>query len=216
MTTAFLTPKRLRIADLARLSSLGLRTRRLRAGLSALGIAIGVAAIVAVLGLSASSQVGLLAEINRLGTNLLTVQNGQTLFGQTAQLPKAAPGMIARIDPVTAVEDTGTVSNADAYRSPLIPAIDTNALSVDAASLGLLPAVATTMAQGRYLNAATATEPVAVLGAVAAQRLGIDRIYRRTADLGRRPMVLRGRHSQSCCARPRHRQFGPRRVQCCR
>ena len=177
MTTAFLTPRRLRIADLARLSSLGLRTRRLRAGLSALGIAIGVAAIVAVLGLSASSQAGLLAEINRLGTNLLTVQNGQTLFGQTAQLPKAAPGMVARIDPVTAVEDTGTVSNADAYRSPLIPAIDTNALSVDAASLGLLPAVATTMAQGRYLNAATATEPVAVLGAVAAQRLGIDRIY---------------------------------------
>jgi putative ABC transport system permease protein len=167
----------LRLADLARLSSLGLRTRRLRAGLSALGIAIGVAAIVAVLGLSASSQAGLLAEINRLGTNLLTVQNGQTLFGQTAQLPQAAPGMIARIDPVTAVEDTGTVSSADAYRSPLIPAIDTNALSVDAASLGLLPAVATTMAQGRYLNAATATEPVAVLGAVAAQRLGIDRIY---------------------------------------
>jgi putative ABC transport system permease protein len=177
MTTAFLTPRRLRIADLARLSSLGLRTRRLRAGLSALGIAIGVAAIVAVLGLSASSQAGLLAEINRLGTNLLTVQNGQTLFGQTAELPKAAPGMIARIDPVTAVEDTGTVTNADAYRSPLIPAIDTNALSVDAASLGLLPTIATTMAQGRYLNAATATEPVAVLGAVAAQRLGIDRIY---------------------------------------
>ena len=177
MTTAPLIPRRLRMADLARLSSLGLRNRRLRAGLSALGIAIGVAAIVAVLGLSASSQAGLLAEINGLGTNLLTVQNGQSLFGQTARLPKAAPGMIARIDPVTTVEDTGTISSADAYRSPLIPTIDTNALSVDAASLGLLPAVATTLAQGRYLNAATATEPVAVLGAVAAQRLGIDRIY---------------------------------------
>ena len=177
MTNAVLMPRRLRIADLARLSSLGLRTRRLRAGLSALGIAIGVAAIVAVLGLSASSQAGLLAEINRLGTNLLTVQNGQSLFGQTAELPKAAPGMIGRIGPVTAVEDTGTISSANAYRSPLIPSIDTNALSVDAASLGLLPAVATTVAQGRYLNAATATEPVAVLGAVAAQRLGIDRVF---------------------------------------
>ena len=177
MTNAVLTPRRLRIADLARLSSLGLRTRRLRAGLSALGIAIGVAAIVAVLGLSASSQAGLLAEINRLGTNLLTVQNGQSLFGQTAELPKAAPGMIGRIGPVIAVEDTGMVSSANAYRSPLIPAIDTNALSVDAASLGLLPAVATTVAQGRYLNAASATEPVAVLGAVAAQRLGIDRAF---------------------------------------
>ena len=75
----------------------GLRTRKLRAGLSALGIAIGVAAIVAVLGLSASSQAGLLAEIDQLGTNMLTVENGQTLFGQPAELPKTAPAMIGRI-----------------------------------------------------------------------------------------------------------------------
>ena len=83
-----------------RVASVGLRTRRLRAALSALGIAIGVAAIVAVLGLSASSQAGLLAEISQLGTNLLEVTNGQTLFGGTAELPKAAPAMIARIGPV--------------------------------------------------------------------------------------------------------------------
>jgi len=94
---------RLRPADLARVASVGLRTRRLRASLSALGIAIGVAAIVAVLGLSSSSQAGLLAEIDRLGTNLLTVTNGQNLQGQTAELPTAAPGMISRIGPVTEV-----------------------------------------------------------------------------------------------------------------
>ena len=74
-------PARLRAGDLARVASVGLRTRRLRAALSALGIAIGVAAIVAVLGLSSSSQAGLLAEIERLGTNLLTVTNGQSLAG---------------------------------------------------------------------------------------------------------------------------------------
>ncbi len=73
-----LEPHRLGLADLARIASVGIRTRRIRASLSALGIAIGVAAIVAVLGLSASSQAGLLAEIDKLGTNLLTVQNGQT------------------------------------------------------------------------------------------------------------------------------------------
>jgi putative ABC transport system permease protein len=84
---ASLTPKKLRIGDVARVASVGLRTRRMRAGLSALGIAIGVAAIVAVLGLSASSRAGLLAEIDRLGTNLLTVTAGQTLFGATAELP---------------------------------------------------------------------------------------------------------------------------------
>jgi putative ABC transport system permease protein len=174
--TSTLTPGKLTLADLARVASDGLRTRRLRAALSALGIAIGVAAIVAVLGLSSSSSAGLLAEIDRLGTNLLTVTNGQTLFGQTAELPLAAPGMIARIGPVQQVQETGATS-ANVYRSPLIPPINTNALSVQAASLGLPTTVGTTIAQGRYLNAATATLPVAVLGAAAAQRMGIDRIY---------------------------------------
>jgi putative ABC transport system permease protein len=171
------TPRRLRITDLARVASVGLRTRKLRAGLSALGIAIGVAAIVAVLGLSSSSQAGLLAEIDRLGTNLLTVSNGQTLTGDTAELPKPAPGMIRRIGPVSTVESVGALSKIYAYRTPYIPGVNTNAISVQAASLGLPAAVGTRVAQGRYLNPATATVPVAVLGATAAQRLGIDRIY---------------------------------------
>jgi putative ABC transport system permease protein len=170
-------PAHLRLRDVARLSSVGIRTRKLRAGLSALGIAIGVAAIVAVLGLSASSQAGLLAEISKLGTNLLTVTNGQTLFGQTAELPIPAPGMIGRIGPVTDVEYVGAVSTASVFKSPFIPSVDTNALSVDASSLGLPGALGTTVAQGQYLNAANQNEPVAVLGAAAAQRLGVDRVY---------------------------------------
>jgi putative ABC transport system permease protein len=165
------------VSDLARVASVGLRTRRMRAALSALGIAIGVAAIVAVLGLSASSQAGLLAEIDKLGTNLLTVTNGQTLFGNTAELPVSAPAMIRRIGPVQHVDETGAVS-ANIYRSPLIPSVNTNAISVVAASLDLPQTVGTTVVAGRYLNAATAREPVVVLGAAAAQRLGIDRIYR--------------------------------------
>jgi putative ABC transport system permease protein len=176
MTDVAVEPPRLRLSDLARVASVGLRTRRVRAALSALGIAIGVAAIVAVLGLSSSSQAGLLAEIDKLGTNLLTVTNGQTLFGQTAELPLAARGMIARIGPVTQVQETGATSAA-VYRSPLIPSVNTNALNVQAASLGLPETVGTKLAAGTYLNAATAREPVAVLGAAAAQRLGIDRIY---------------------------------------
>ena len=167
---------RVRTADMARLAAVGLRTRKLRASLSALGIAIGVAAITAVLGLSASSQAGLLAEIARLGTNLLTVQNGQTITGGTAELPVAAPGMITRLPGVTQVQDVGTV-NVTAFRSPLIPSADTNALTVDATSLGLPATVGTGVAHGSYLNPATAREPVAVLGAAAAQRLGIDTIF---------------------------------------
>jgi len=169
-------PPRLRARDLAGLSAVGLWTRKLRAALSALGIAIGVAAIVAVLGLASSSQSALLAEIAQLGTNLLTVTNGQTITGTTAELPTAAPGMISKLPGVLQVQYTGTLSNVNAYRSPYIPAIDTNAISVDAASLGLPAAVSTSVAQGTYLNAATAREPVAVLGSAAAQRLGMDRV----------------------------------------
>ncbi len=175
--TVSLSRRRLQLSDLARLSTVGLRTRKLRAGLSALGIAIGVASIVAVLGLSASSQAGLLAEINQLGTNLLTVSNGQSLTGGTAEIPTSAPPMIGRISGVEHVESTGVVSGANAYRTPYTPSVDTNGLTVQAASLDLLPIVATTVAQGHYLNAATAQEPAAVLGATAAQLLGIDRIY---------------------------------------
>jgi putative ABC transport system permease protein len=167
---------RLRPSDLAGLASIGLRTRKLRAGLSALGIAIGVAAIVAVLGLAASSQAALLAEIQALGTNLLTITNGQTFSGATAELPVAAPGMIDRLPGVTAVQDTGSVSGVNVYKSPLIPPIETNGLSVDAATLNLPAVAGTSLAQGRFLNAATARKPVAVLGATTAQLLGIDRI----------------------------------------
>ena len=178
MTTA--APRaaaRLRPADLVVLASTGLADRKLRAGLSAAGVAIGVAAIVAVLGLAASSQAALLNEIARLGTNLLTVTNGQTFTGGTAELPVTAPSMIARLPGVTRVQDTGTVSGVSVYKSPYIPTVETNALTVDASTLSLPAAAGTSLAQGRFLNAATAREPVAVLGATAAHLLGIDRIW---------------------------------------
>jgi putative ABC transport system permease protein len=84
--------------------------------------------------------------------------------------------MIARLPGVTAVQDTGTVGGVSVYKSPLIPPIQTNALSVVATTLGLPAVAGTSLAQGQFLNAATAHEPVAVLGAATAQLLGIDRI----------------------------------------
>jgi putative ABC transport system permease protein len=169
-------PVRLRPADLAVLASIGLRTRKLRASLSALGIAIGVAAIVAVLGLAASSRAVLLDEIQALGTNLLTVADGQDLAGNPVELPDQAPAVIARLPGVTAVQGTGTVSGVNAYRSLLIPPVETNGLTVVAATPGLPTAAGTSIAAGSYLNGGTAGQPVAVLGAAAAQLLGIDRI----------------------------------------
>jgi putative ABC transport system permease protein len=169
-------PARLRGSDVTRVATVGLRTRPLRAGLSALGVAVGVAAMVAVLGLSASSQAGLLAEIDRLGTNLLTVTNGQTLFGQTAELPVSAPSMVSRIAAVKQVAASGSVS-AVPYRTPLIPSGQTGGLRVLAASLDLPSVVGASLASGALLNAATAAEPVVVLGATAAAQLGIDRVF---------------------------------------
>jgi putative ABC transport system permease protein len=84
--------------------------------------------------------------------------------------------MIRRIASVTSVQDTASTS-ASVYRSPLIPSVDTNALTVDATSLGVLSTIGTSMRTGHFLNAAIATEPVCVLGAVAAQRLGINTVY---------------------------------------
>jgi putative ABC transport system permease protein len=168
---------RLSPRDALRVASVGLRVRPLRAALSGLGIAIGTAAIVAILGLSASSQAGLLAEIDRLGTNMLTVEAGQSLTGQEAQLPLDAPGRITLLDNVQALAHTGLMKNEKVYRSSVIPVAESGGLQVRATSLNLLAVLDTAVARGSWLNAGTAREPVAVLGAVAAARLGIDRVY---------------------------------------
>jgi putative ABC transport system permease protein len=167
---------RLGLKDGLRVASVGLRARPLRAALSALGIAIGTAAIVGVLGLSSSSQAGLLAEINHLGTNLFTVEAGQSLAGGGATLPPEAPARITLLDHVEVVTTTALLKDENVYRNPLIPVGNTGGVQVRAASLNLLSVLGTGVARGRWLNEGTAREPVAVLGSVAAQRLGIDRI----------------------------------------
>ncbi|HEV2758230.1 MAG TPA: ABC transporter permease [Acidimicrobiales bacterium] len=161
-------------ADVLRVGSVGLRTRRLRTGLSGLGIAIGIAAMVAVLGISSSSKADLLAQLDRLGTNLLTVSPGQTLFGQDASLPKQSVGMIGRIGPVESVSATGNVS-AIIRRNDLISPQQSGGLGVRAARTDLLGVLGATVRSGRFLDGATERYPAVVLGAVAAERLGIDR-----------------------------------------
>jgi putative ABC transport system permease protein len=171
------TRRRLGLKDGLRVASVGLRARPLRAALSALGIAIGTAAIVAVLGLSASSQAGLLAEIDRLGTNLLTAEAGQSLAGGEAKLPLPAPARITHLDDVERVAHTGLMKDAKVYRNSMIPPANSGGLEVRATSLNLRSVLNTAVARGDWLNAGTAREPVAVLGSAAAQRLGVDRVY---------------------------------------
>jgi putative ABC transport system permease protein len=167
-----LVPARLRPPDVFRVGSAGLRTRPLRVFLSALGIAIGIAAMTAVVGISSSSRADLDRTLAALGTNLLTVAPGNTFFGGEATLPDESVAMIARIGPVAQVAATGTV-DARVYRSDRIPPGETGGLSVLAAHLDLPRTVGAALADGTWLNAATARYPVVVLGAAAAQRLGI-------------------------------------------
>ena len=160
------------VVDLARIGAGGLRARRVRTGLTALGIAIGIAAMMAVLGISESSRADLLATLDRLGTNLLTVNAGQTLFGESSALPEEAPGMIGRIAPVEGVSGVESIPVA-VRRTDLIPKAETGGISVIAADGSLLGTLEGTIADGRNLDAATARYPTVVLGATAARRLAI-------------------------------------------
>jgi putative ABC transport system permease protein len=158
--------------DLLRVGSLGLRTRRVRAALSALGISVGIAAITGVLGISQSSKTGLLAELGQLG-NLLTVQSANSISGQATELPVTAEGMVSRIGPVTGVAQIAALADTHVYRSPFIPAIETNGISATAASPNLATTLGASLGHGAFLNAATARYPAVVLGAEAASLLGI-------------------------------------------
>ncbi|RJL30146.1 ABC transporter permease [Bailinhaonella thermotolerans] len=165
-------PASLSAGDTARTAFAGLRTRPGRVVLSALGIAIGIATMTAVLGVSASSRADLMRRLDALGTNLLTAEAGDTLFGGKARLPKESPGMVGRIPGVRDVGATGLLDVA-VRRTGKVPEEETGGLSVRAATEGLPRTLRAGMRSGTWLNAANSRYPAVVLGSVAAQRLGV-------------------------------------------
>lgn len=171
---AGIEPSRLHPRDLAEIGLIGIFGRRVRSVLTAVGIAIGIAAMVAVLAISESSRSDLLASLDRLGTNLLSVTPGQTFRGETATLPLEAPGMIGRIGPVDAVSTVGVV-DATVRRTDLIPEGETGGVTVLTTDLDLLDTLHGSLAAGVFLNGATEQYPAVVLGATAAERMGISR-----------------------------------------
>jgi putative ABC transport system permease protein len=162
-------------ADILRTGSIGLRTRRARAALSALGVAIGIASMVAVLGISESSRADLIAQLDQLGTNLLRVAPGQSFTGDDPELPESAAAMIRRVEGVEATASTKVISGATVRRNDLIDEAETGGIAVAAAEPSLLATVGARLARGRFLTAASERYPVVVLGADAAERLGITR-----------------------------------------
>ena len=76
-----LAPRHMPASDVIRVGAAGMRVRPLRAFLSALGIAIGIAAMLAVIGISASGRADLQRTLDRLGTNLLIVDGANNDAG---------------------------------------------------------------------------------------------------------------------------------------
>ncbi len=167
---------RLSPLDVLRLAAYGLRARRLRVVLSALGIAIGIAAMVAVVGISTSSRATLDRLLNALGTNLLTAAPGSTLFGENAVLPDESVAMVARIGPVETVTAIGQLPDAKVYRTDRIPAPQSGGIGTYAVRTNLLDTVGASVASGTWLNDASAQYPAVVLGARAAERLGVGSV----------------------------------------
>lgn len=164
---------RLRASDVARLASRGLRGHPMRFLLSAAGIAIGVAAMVAVSGITQTSRADLNDRLSALGTNMLTVVPAEDLNGQKTRLPTTATTMVRNIGPVTATSGVGELESVGAYRSPYVPSGQTNSVVVVAVDTSLASTVRASVAEGRWFTEPDAHYPTVVLGAAAAQRLGI-------------------------------------------
>jgi putative ABC transport system permease protein len=175
-TLARIAPARLPLGQLVGTAVQGPRTRRLRAALSALGIAIGIGAMVAVVGVSASAQANLIAEIDALGTNLLTVAPGQTFLGANEVLPDTATALIHHMQHVDSDVAVYQVSNIGVYRNPLVPPSETGGIGVDAAADNLPQVLGTKLASGRFLNHVSDRYPEVVLGAQTASVLGINHV----------------------------------------
>jgi putative ABC transport system permease protein len=170
-----LQPSKLHFTDLVRTATIGIRTRRQRAALSALGIMIGIGAMVAVLGLSQSSKSELLAQLERLGTNLIRVEPDAGLGRGTGTLPAEATGMIARIGPIESTSMLSAVA-ANVYRNDLMPTGKTGGISVQAVDQDLLDVLGGSVADGVWFDDARAAYPNVVLGSVAAERLGVRQV----------------------------------------
>lgn len=176
----------MRLIDAITLAATGLRAKRVRSALSALGIAIAVAAVVAVLGIAESAKAELITQLGRQG-NLLTVASAETINGRTVPLPPTAEPMIARIPPVETVTAVGNVDNVTVRRSRAIPDQQSGGMNVLAAQPSLPATMAAHVLLGRYLDAAAERYPVTVLGYEAARILGIG-------DLSTPTQVLLGTH----------------------
>lgn len=166
----------LRPADVLRTAWRGMASRPQRTMLAALGIAVGIAALVALTAASASNRADLLAQLDEMGPNFAVVMPGLGPDREPVPLPQSAPEAIARQDGVVRVGVFETAPEGlGVYRSDVVPGTESGGIGVAVARPDVLPAVGAELAHGRWFDDASRGLPVTVLGATAAERLGIAR-----------------------------------------
>ena len=165
--------QRLKIKDLFFVALYGVRARRGRAALTSIGIGIGIAAIVAVTGISASGRADLLATLESLGTNLIKASPQAGFFGTQEKLHDGVVGMVERIGPVEEVTST-TQTDLIVRRSDFISEFEGGGISTIVTSPELLQVVGGNLIEGRFIQVGLSNIPVTVLGSVTASRLGIN------------------------------------------
>ena len=174
--------QKLKIVDLFMVALYGVKARRGRATLTSIGIGIGIAAIVAVTGISASGRADLLATLESLGTNLIKASPQAGFFGTQEKLPDGVLGMVERIGPVQEVTST-TQTDLLVRRTDFISEFEGGGISTVVTSPELLDVVGGNLSEGRFIKNGLGEIPVTVLGSVTASRLGITSLAEPTRIL---------------------------------
>jgi macrolide transport system ATP-binding/permease protein len=169
--------------DLLNEAVAGLFARPVRMVLTILGTVIGLAALVATIGLSRTASQQIIGRFDELAATEITVTAKPAPEGQPANdLPWDAPARLARLNGVVAAGTVSTVDVGDELvsASPVSDPLtrSTFKLAVEAVSPELFTAIRATVRTGRLLDDGHGLrrEQVAVLGPNAADELGITRI----------------------------------------
>ncbi len=166
---------KLRIVDVVSQAVRGLTSRKLRTALTALGISIGIASLIAIQGITEANQADAKAEIDALGSDFLFITPGTGVGEEAELLPYASAMLETHIDELEYVAALYPV-DARARRNELVPEVQTGGVTVSAltaADLDLLEPVNGSVAFGRFHDTTSVEVPSVVLGSLAADRLGI-------------------------------------------
>ncbi len=158
------------LVDLVRLAFSRLRTGRLRAALTMLGVIIGVASVVALVGVGQGTTSNITERLSSLGTNLLTISAAGAAGGAESTLTLGDSEALAGIDGIAGV--------APESQAQAVVAADgeTTTTSIIGTTADYAAVRAFDLWQGTFLTDVAVERDlrVAVLGATTADDLGLD------------------------------------------